>query len=226
MKVGTGKSQYRTIMNRPSKDHILTHLKTLLMKSLIVLVIILIALVISSINTPSANNITEKVKNTISYEYKPLEDSKRVYNWTKEKVKGSISSIPTMKTNPTYMAPIQGKVYRKFNQDVLIDGNIVKNGGLDIIVEEGANPISVINGVIERVEERDKKGFFVTVVNEDMTVVYGYLKTAFVKEGETIQQGTEVGSIGTNKDGSRYLRFEIYVDNIAVDPSKLVYIKP
>ncbi len=222
MKSSTGKPQYGPPTNKPSKENIKNHLKILFIKSLIVLVIILIALLFSSINTPTARSITEEVKSKLSYEYKVLEDSKKVYNWAKEKMKLTIESIPAIKHTPTYMAPVQGKVYRSFNQDIQVDGAIKKNGGLDIIVENSSNPISIINGVVEKVEEKDRQGHFVTVSNEDMTVVYGYLKTPFVKEGESIMQGAEIGTIGTNKDDKKYLRFEIYIDQKAVDPLNFI----
>ena len=131
-----------------------------------------------------------------------------------------------MKTrpNPTYIAPIQGAIYRSYDQDIQINGNIEKNGGLDIIVEGDENPISIINGLVKKVEEKGNKGYYVTIANADMIVVYGYLKTAYVKEGESINQGAEIGSIGTNKDGSKYLRFEIFIDNKAVDPAEYIDI--
>lgn len=224
MKNSIHKARIRSQFRKPDKEHILRILKGLLIKPAIVITIILIVLIISSINTPLAMRVTEKIHSTLSYEFKPIEDSKRIYSWGREKVSETISVIPAMKTrpNPTYIAPIQGTIYRYFDQDIQIAGNIEKNAGLDIVVEGNENPISIINGHVKKVEERDNKGYYVTVANEDMTVVYGYLKTAYVKEGESINQGAEIGSIGTNKDGSKYLRFEIFIDNKAVDP--VVYI--
>lgn len=226
MKNSIHKPRIRTQFKRPDSDHILSILKNLLIKSAIVITIILIALIISSINTPSALSLTEKLNNTLSYEFKPIEDSKRIYSWGRDKVSETISVIPAMKTrpNPTYIAPIQGAIYRSYDQDIQINGNIEKNGGLDIIVEGDENPISIINGLVKKVEEKDNKGYYVTIANEDMIVVYGYLKTAYVKEGESINQGAEIGSIGTNKDGSKYLRFEIFIDNKAVDPAEYIDI--
>ena len=55
-----------------------------------------------------------------------------------------------------------------------------------------------------------------------MITVYGYLVSVYVMEGQKVVQGTKIGSLGTNKDGNKYLHFEIWIDNRPVDPSNHV----
>lgn len=213
-------------VRRPNKDHIRSLLKTLLIKSAIVIIIIFIVLVLSSINSPSAQDIRGKINSYISYEFKAVEDSMKIYSWAKDKAQETMRVIPTMNTisNPTYIGPIKGTVYRNFKEEIQSNGKVIENGGLDIRVENEENPISIINGIVEEVQQRGKKGYYVTIVNEDIRVVYGYLKSVYVIEGEIINQGAEIGSLGTNKDGSKYLRLEMYRDNMAVDPEEYIDI--
>lgn len=101
-----------------------------------------------------------------------------------------------------------------------VGNSIIKNSGLDIMVKSDKNPISIINGVIESTEQRGNKGYYVSVVNEEIKVVYGYLSKIYVTNGESVEVGTDIGEIGTNKDGNKYLRLEIYINDKSVDPLK------
>ena len=69
---------------------------------------------------------------------------------------------------------------------------------------------------------RGKKGYFVTIKNDNMDVVYGYLSKTYLEKGSTVEVSDIVGLLGTNKDGNQYLRIEIYIDGIPVDPSDYI----
>lgn len=195
------------------------YLMSLIYKSIIVLVIILVLILIKKVRTDTTARITESIKNSISYEFDIVEDSKKIY----EKAQGwgynFIDSISVFNKNtPKYKSPVKGSVYRSFNQEIIIDDTKVKNGGIDIQVDGDEEPNSAIYGTVDNVEKVGNKGFYVTIVNEDLKVVYGYLSSTYVVEGEAIDVGAKIGQIGTNKDGNKYLRIEIYKDEKAVDP--------
>ncbi len=56
-----------------------------------------------------------------------------------------------------------------------------------------------------------------------MTTVYGYLIKVYFTEGEEVTIGDKIGTLGTNKDGNKYLHFEIWIDGVPKNPME--YIK-
>lgn len=91
--------------------------------------------------------------------------------------------------------------------------------------KEDTDPAAITKGLVRKVEDRNSKGYFITVEHVDFTTVYGYLAKSYVEEGDTVEQGTKLGSLGTNKDGNKYLHFEIWVDNSPVNPMEYIYFE-
>lgn len=74
------------------------------------------------------------------------------------------------------------------------------------------------------VEKRDNQGYFITIEKDNIKIIYGYLETTQLKEGDLVYKGDIIGEVGINKDGSKYLRLELYIDNELVDPEKYIDI--
>lgn len=184
---------------------------TLIYKSIIVLAILLVLLIIKKINVSSTNNIIEVLKKNINYEFNVVDDGKKIYYKTQDIIGDSIKAIPVFNSNdPKYITPIEGTIYSKYNKG--------KSDYIEIQVNEDLNPAAIANGIVEKVEVIDKKGYFVTIKSDNMKFIYGYLAKANVKEGNEVEVGDNIGILGTNKDGKRYLRFEMQIDGVAVDP--------
>jgi hypothetical protein len=183
---------------------------TLLYKSIFVLAILLVLLLIKKINSTCTNNVVEVIKRNINYEFNIVDDGKKIFYKAEDIFDNLIKSINVFNINtPKYIAPLSGTVYRKFDKD--------KSTGIEIQTEED-KPSSIVNGTIERIEKIDKKGYFVTIKKDNYKFIYGYLSSLNVKEGDKVDVGDTIGILGTNKDGKKYLRFEILLDEEAVNP--------
>jgi len=196
-----------------------TNIKNLIYKSIFVLVLLLVLVLIKKLNFSSTKNVIQVIKSNINYEFNLVEDGKKVYKKAQTLLDDSLETIGVFSgSKPKYVAPISGTLYKTFDKTVLIDNTKVKNGGIDINSNQEQEPIAIIKGIVTRIEKKDKKGYFVTIKNDEIDVVYGYLSKVNAIEGDAVEVGDQIGILGVNKDGKKYLRVEVYVDGVAVDP--------
>lgn len=184
---------------------------TLIYKSIFVLAILLVLLLIKKININSTNNIIEILRKNINYEFNIVDDGKKIYYKTQDIIDKSLKTVSVFnRKNPRYISPIAGELHSKFNKG--------KSDGIEIQVDNELEPTAIVNGIVEKIEMVDKKGYFVTIRKDNMKFIYGYLAKAIVKEGNEVEVGDVIGLLGTSKDGKKYLRLELQIDGVAVDP--------
>lgn len=198
------------------------YLKTILIKSIIVIFFLLVLLLVKKINHESANNVLTKIDSAIRYEFN-MADGKKYLDKAMSQIDNSLSSISVFnQPSEKIGSPISGTIHKEFGQDVYIDGQRVKNNGLDIKSEDESNPIVLLEGIVSKIENRGTKGYYISILSGDTEITYGYITNPLVLEGEKVKFGDGVGELGTNKDGIKYLRFEIQVDGQYVDPMNYI----
>ncbi|NLW22441.1 MAG: M23 family metallopeptidase [Tissierellia bacterium] len=200
------------------------HYRRQIKKLVAVLIILVILLILKKLNNSISSNIIEIVDNSIKYEFSIKKDGKLVLDYGKKllSLPEKALTVFNLVNNPKYPPPIEGTIYNPFGETRYLDGSTRFNNGVDIIPDEEKEPISIDKGVVKRIEDRNTKGYFVTIEHEDFITVYGYLINVYVKEGEFIDQGTKIGSLGTNKDGNKYLHFEVWKEGSPIDPTQYV----
>lgn len=191
------------------------------LKSVVGVIIILILLLfLKLLNNSISDNIIQIIDNGLNYKFSFEKDGKAILDYSKraltfpERALTVFNFTDTIKYNP----PIEGTIYRPFGEIKYLDGRTDYNNGIDIIPQEEKEPIAIEQGIVEKIEDRDTKGYFVTVKHEGFTTVYGYLTKTYVTEGEAIGPGVKIGTLGTSKDGNMYLHFELWVDGSPVNP--------
>lgn len=102
------------------------------------------------------------------------------------------------------------------------DNTYIQNSGIDYILEESFDVVSVLNGTVTSVTTDDLLGNIVEIKHDNNYVsVYQSLSTVNVKKGDTVTQGQIIGKSGTNeidKDMGNHLHFELYIKGQVVDP--------
>lgn len=194
--------------------------KSIIYKSVFTIVVLLLVLLISKINTRPTNTLADRIKTTINYEYQIKEDSVKIYHKAKEVFNSTVESIPVFNTGDKLASPVSGTVHRAFDAQVETPDGIVANGGLEIKLDGDMPPKSIIDGRVTSIQKRDNRGYFVTVEDEGIRLIYGYLKSTSLKEGNLVNKEDVIGEVGINKDGNKYLRLELYIDDKLVDPEK------
>ena len=97
--------------------------------------------------------------------------------------------------------------------------------GVDIKAEKGSSVLASEAGTVESIKNDPRYGITVTVVHENgFKTIYSNLQTAeFVSEGQTIEKGQIIGSVGDNAAfeiaDDPHLHFEMTKDETNVNPS-------
>lgn len=97
--------------------------------------------------------------------------------------------------------------------------------GLDFACEDGKKIFAVYDGKIEKIENSMMYGTIIYLkVNEDLTVVYkGLSSDVFVKEGDSIKKGDELGKVASflaEKADGIHLHLEVVKAGILIDPTE------
>ncbi|MBZ2175349.1 M23 family metallopeptidase [Schnuerera sp. xch1] len=195
------------------------------LKSVIcVLIILVLLLFLKILNNNISDNIIQIIDNSINYKFSLKEDGKVVLDYGKRMLTLPEKALTVFNvTNMSkYPPPTEGTVYKPFGEVKYLDGRTDFNNGVDIILNTDKEPVSIAKGVVKKIEDRGSKGYFVTIEHEDFVTVYGYLITVYVDEGKQIEKDIKVGNLGTNKDGNKYLHFEVWINNSPVNPLEYI----
>ncbi len=199
------------------------HYRRILNRAIIVLIILIIILLLKLINSSITNNVIQIIHNGINYEFSIKRDGKALLSFGKKLLTLPEKTLSVFNLdNPKYPPPIEGVIYNPFGETIYLNGKSTFNEGIDIIPHEDKEPISIKDGVVKSIEDRGSKGYFVTIEHDEFSTVYGYLVSIYVKEGERIKEGTKIGTLGTNRDGNKYLHFQTLVGDSPVDPLKYI----
>ncbi len=185
-----------------------------------VIIILILLLFLKILNNSITDNIIQIIYNGLNYKFSLKEDGKAILDYSKRALTFPERALTVFNFTDTvrYNPPIKGTIYKPFGEIRYLDGRVDYNNGIDIIPKEEKEPVTIEEGIVEKIEDRDTKGYFVTVNHESFKTVYGYLTKLYVKEGESLNPGTKIGTLGTSKDGNMYLHFELWVDGNPVNP--------
>jgi len=124
--------------------------------------------------------------------------------------------------NPTdLMWPVSGQVssYFGWRPDPNSSGMSLHQG-IDIDAPKGTKVASVLSGVVAYVGESPEYGLTVEVQHGGgLSSVYAHLDTIAVKEGQKVNRGDALGTVGaTGNATAPHLHFELRKDGLEVDP--------
>jgi murein hydrolase activator len=116
--------------------------------------------------------------------------------------------------------PVSGFVSQKFGKQnhPVLKGIIMNNTGVNIQTKQNEKVKTIFGGSVSVVAFIPLVGNTVLVSHGDYFTVYAGLKDVFVKTGQSITIGQELGSILTNKDGVSELKFEVRKSAAPLDP--------
>lgn len=116
--------------------------------------------------------------------------------------------------------PVSGFVSQRFGRQMhpVLKGIQIQNDGVNIQTKQNEPVRAIFNGEVRKVAFI--KGFGNTIIlsHGDYFSVYCGLKEVFVKMGEKISTGHEIGRVVSNVDGISELRFQIRKNTEALDP--------
>ena len=144
-----------------------------------------------------------------------------------------VDERPVVIKDPEFIRPLEGEVARNFAKDTLIYSETldewITHLGIDIKAERTTVVKSAEKGKVIAIKNDPRYGLTVIVehVNGFKTVYSNLLTTEFVSEGEEIEKGQSIGTVGNSASfeicDEPHLHFEILKDDVNVDPT--IYCK-
>lgn len=133
----------------------------------------------------------------------------------------------------SFIKPVEGDIIKEFAKDNLLFSQTLQewtvHTGIDIKADKTTIVKSAEAGTVKSIKNDPRYGLTIVVAHDNgfETVYSNLLTSEFVVEGEKVEKGQSLGTVGNTAafeiaDDS-HLHFEILKDSIQVDPS--IYIK-
>lgn len=191
---------------------------------------------IKSENKNTANAVNTAENNT----------SKNVLNTNSVNTTNVTTSAQTTQTQPNkkeetektavelkFSNPVDGEIVRDFAVDSLIYSETLQewttHTGIDIKADKTTVVKSAEAGTVKSIKNDPRYGMTIVIEHENgfKTVYSNLLTSEFVVEGEKVEKGQSLGTVGNTAAfeiaDEPHLHFEILKDNVAVDPN--IYLK-
>lgn len=125
-----------------------------------------------------------------------------------------------IKQNYSFIIPLKGTISSRYGPRTPTEIVSANHAGIDIAVNEGTVFVCAMEGTItDVISSSTGYGNHVYVQNGDVVTIYAHCKTIYVKEGDTIKQGEEIGEVGqTGNATGPHLHFEIRKSGRVVNP--------
>lgn len=133
----------------------------------------------------------------------------------------------------SFAAPVSGEILKDFAIDTLIYSNTLEewttHSGIDIQAEKTTVVVASETGIVESIKTDPRYGLTVTISHNDefKTVYSNLLTTEFVSEGQTVEKGQTIATIGESSSfeiaEEPHLHFEILKNGECVNPT--IYLK-
>lgn len=124
-----------------------------------------------------------------------------------------------IKANYNLILPLRGTITSRFGARTPTEIVSANHAGIDIGVNEGTIFVASMEGKVTDVSSEGSYGNHVYIQNGDVTTLYAHCKKIYVKTGDTITQGQQLGEVGsTGKATGPHLHFEIRKSDRVVNP--------
>lgn len=200
----------------------------------------------NTIETDVSNTIEQEIETTNEIEEQEEEQQKEVSNTQinneqeeiiKQENNNTESNNPKIeeeeKTDPVFVKPVEGEIIREFAKEKLVYSETLQewitHNGIDIKADKTTVVKASANGKISSIKNDPRYGLTVTIEHDNgFKTIYANLLTAeFVTEGEAVQAGQTIGTVGNTATfeilDEPHLHFEIIKDGEYVDGS--IYLK-
>lgn len=182
-------------------------------------------------NSMTSNNTTSK--NTETKTNNVLTTNKINTNTTTETNSKAEGKAEKENVELNFAKPVDGEIVRDFAVDSLVYSDTLQewitHTGIDIKADKTTVVKSAEAGIVKTIKNDPRYGLTVIVEHENgfQTVYSNLLTSEFVVEGEKVEKGQSLGTVGNTAAfeiaDEPHLHFEILKDSVQVDPN--IYLK-
>lgn len=182
-------------------------------------------------NSMTSNNTTSK--NTETKTNNVLTTNKINTNTTTETNSKAEGKVEEKNVELNFAKPVDEEIVRDFAVDSLVYSDTLQewttHTGIDIKADKTTVVKSAEAGIVKTIKNDPRYGLTVIVEHENgfQTVYSNLLTSEFVVEGEKVEKGQSLGTVGNTAAfeiaDEPHLHFEILKDSVQVDPN--IYLK-
>jgi len=128
-----------------------------------------------------------------------------------------------IKANYNFILPLKGTVTSRYGPRTATEIISPDHKGIDIGVNEGTVFVAAMEGTAILVSGEGTYGNHIYIQNGDVTTVYAHCKTIYIKQGDYVSQGQQVGEVGaTGNATGPHLHFEVRKSDRYVNPEYIL----
>ena len=190
----------------------------------------------TNVNTSVKNNANNTTntdnKTNISKQNTSTTKSKNT-NTKTESTNKAADSKATENKELSFEKPVDGEIVKEYAKDNLIYSNTLQEWtthlGIDIKADKTTVVKSAEAGKVKSIKNDPRYGLTIVIEHDKgyQTVYSNLLSSEFVVEGEKVEKGQSIGTVGNTAAfeiaDEAHLHFEILKDSIQVDPN--IYLK-
>lgn len=186
------------------------------------------------------NNTTNTIKETNATTSKNVLTINKVTNTTNTSTNENETSTKQVEEKETkevvelsFQKPVEGDIVRDFAMDSLIYSETLQewttHTGIDIKADKTTVVKAAEAGIVKTIKNDPRYGLTIVIEHENgfQTVYSNLLTSEFVVEGEKVEKGQSIGTVGNTAAfeiaDEPHLHFEILKDSVQVDPN--IYLK-
>jgi len=194
-------------------------------KTIISAIIVLGIFLISNLDTSFSKGLTQEISKAISYQvqWNTFFQSDVIQNF-EEKIATIIGGKEVQVFNDsltqTFLEPVSGHLVSEFEEKTHpVFNTKIEPRGIEYSVFEDQTVVVSIDGVVLNIMDSTYQGKRVVVQHQDQyKTVYDGVETCEVEEGQELIKGDNIGTISANEEIPKLFFYEVWKDNVAVDP--------
>ena len=184
-------------------------------------------------NTISANNVNNTVNgSTTTNSAKETTTKSTTENTTNTNKKEDVKESKEEKKELAFEKPIEGEIMKVFAKDNLVFSNTLQEWTTHLGIDIKADKTSVVKsaeaGTIKTIKNDPRYGLTITIEHDNgyQTVYANLLSSEFVVEGEKVEKGQSIGTVGNTAtfeiSDEPHLHFEVLKDGVQIDPTTVI----
>ena len=184
-------------------------------------------------NSTNTTNTTNTTSNTSKSNTSVSLGSSSSNNTTTAQESKTQAKTEETKKNLEFIKPVDGEIVKDYAKDNLLYSNTLDewttHTGIDIKADKGTVVKAAETGVVKSIKNDPRYGLTIVIQHNEtyQTVYSNLLSSEFVVEGEKVEKGQSIGTVGNTAPfeiaDEPHLHFEILKNSLQEDPNN--YIK-
>ena len=184
-------------------------------------------------NTTSPSNVNNTINgSTNTNTVKETTKSTSTETTTNTNKKEDVKESKEEKKELAFEKPVEGEIMKVYAKDNLVFSNTLQEWtthlGIDIKADKTTVVKSAEAGTIKTIKNDPRYGLTITIEHDNgyQTVYANLLSSEFVVEGEKVEKGQSIGTVGNSATfeiaDEAHLHFEVLKDGVQIDPTTVI----